>query len=170
MSQSMDDRVAQAMAQLAAAQEAATAARAKLDAASTTAHSADRAVRVTVGAKGELTSLEFLDGKYRSMAAGQLSAAVLEAANRARAEMARLVVDTIDPLSRMTVRDGAAPQETDVDWDSIFGNLLSETAVDDRSTSMKGFRDEIVEDDEETVTRPGAGEAGDRRQGRGESA
>lgn len=69
MSQPMQDRVERAMAHLKAAEQAAASARAELDAASVTARSTDRSVRVSVGAKGELTSLEFLDGKYRTMAA-----------------------------------------------------------------------------------------------------
>ncbi|MFE7810859.1 YbaB/EbfC family nucleoid-associated protein [Streptomyces sp. NPDC057433] len=164
MSQSMEDRVAQAMAHLKAAEEAAASARAELDAASVTARSADRSVRVSVGAKGELTSLEFLDGKYRTMAAPQLSAAVLEAANAARAEMARRVVETLDPLTRMTSR-GAAPERMGVDWESVFGSLLSETSVTKgRPTAMSRLRDEIVEDEEEPAAPPGTRGTDDRRQ------
>ncbi|MFH8798141.1 YbaB/EbfC family nucleoid-associated protein [Streptomyces sp. NPDC017936] len=147
MSQPMEDRVAQAMAHLKAAEEAAASARAELDAASVSARSSDRSVRVFVGAKGELTGLEFLDGKYRTMAAAQLSAAVLEAANKARAEMARKVVATLDPLTRMTAR-GAAPERMGVNWESLFGSLLSETAVAEGPTAMSRLRDEIVEDEE----------------------
>lgn len=154
MSQPMEDRVARAMAHLKAAEQAAATARAELDGASATARSADRSVRVSVGAKGELTSLEFLDGKYRTMAAAQLSAAVLEAANTARAEMARRVVDMLDPLTRMTAR-GAAPERMGVDWESVFGSLLSETAVTKGPTAMSRLRDEIVEDDEEPAAPPG---------------
>ncbi|MDN3271144.1 YbaB/EbfC family nucleoid-associated protein [Streptomyces sp. MA15] len=166
MSQPMEDRVAQAMAHLKAAEEAAASARAELDAASATARSADRSVRVSVGAKGELTSLEFLDGKYRTMAAAQLSAAVLEAANTARAEMARRVVDVLDPLTRMTAR-GAAPERMGVDWGSVFGSLLSETAVPKGPTAMSRLRDEIVEDDEEPAAPPRAVRAaGDGRRER----
>lgn len=160
----MEDRVAQAMAHLKAAEEAATSARAELETASVIARSADRSVRVTVGAKGELTSLEFLDGRYRTMAAPQLSAAVLEAANTARAEMARRVVETLDPLTRMTSR-GAAPERMGVDWESVFGSLLSETSVTrNRPTAMSRLRDEIVEDEEESGASSGTRGTGDRRQ------
>ncbi|CAM5387691.1 YbaB/EbfC family nucleoid-associated protein [Streptomyces pilosus] len=155
MSQPMQDRVERAMAHLKAAEQAAASARAELDAASVTARSTDRSVRVSVGAKGELTSLEFLDGKYRTMAAPQLSAAVLEAANKARAEMARRVVATLDPLTRMTAR-GAAPERMGVDWESVFGSLLRETSVAEGPTAMSRLRDEIVEDDEEPAAPPGA--------------
>ncbi|WAU82111.1 YbaB/EbfC family nucleoid-associated protein [Streptomyces sp. Qhu-G9] len=151
MSESIDDRVAKAMAHLKATEEAVAQAQVELNAASVTARSADRSVRVAVGAKGELTSLEFLDGKYRSMAASQLAASVLEAANAARAEMARRVVATLDPLTRMTSR-GLAPERMGVDWSSIFGSLLAETSVEKGPTPMSRLRDEIHEDEEE----PGA--------------
>lgn len=158
----MEDRVAQAMARLEAAEKAADSARRELDSASATARSADRSVRVSVGAKGELTSLEFLDGKYRTMAAAQLSAAVLEAANKARAEMARRVVDTLEPLTRMTM--WGAPERTGVDWESIFGSLLRETSVTKEPTAMSRLRDEIVEDDEEPAAPPVHGTADGRRE------
>ncbi|GAA4792646.1 YbaB/EbfC family nucleoid-associated protein [Streptomyces ziwulingensis] len=154
MSESIDNRVAQAMAHLKATEEAVAKARGELNAASVTAHSADRSVRVAVGAKGELTSLEFLDGKYRSMAASQLSASVLEAANAARAAMARRVVDTLDPLTRLTSR-GTAPERMGVDWGSIFGSLLSETSVRKGPTAMSRLRDEIHEDEEEPAAPAG---------------
>ncbi len=160
----MDDRVAKAMAHLKATEEAVAKAQGELNAASVTARSADRSVRVAVGAKGELTSLEFLDGKYRNMAAAQLSASVLEAANAARAEMARRVVDTLGPLTRMTSR-GLAPERMGVDWGSIFGSLLEETSVEKKPTAMSRLRDEIHEDDEEPPAAP-AGRGGDNtRQG-----
>ncbi|MET9562768.1 MULTISPECIES: YbaB/EbfC family nucleoid-associated protein [Streptomyces] len=165
MSESIDNRVAQAMAHLKATEEAVAKAQGELNAASVTARSADRSVRVAVGAKGELTSLEFLDGKYRSMAASQLAAAVLEAANTARAEMARRVVETLDPLTRMTSR-GLAPERMGVDWGSIFGSLLSETSVDEKGPSpMSRLRDEIHEDDEESAAPTVRGAQNKRQRG-----
>ncbi|MFF3713944.1 YbaB/EbfC family nucleoid-associated protein [Streptomyces phaeochromogenes] len=166
MSPSIEDRVARARAHLKATEEAAAKVRGELAAASVTARSADRSVQVAVGAKGELTSLEFLDGKYRSMAASQLSASVLEAANAARAEMARRVVDTLDPLTRMTA-GGLAPERMGVDWGSVFGSLISETSVEQGSTAMSRLRDEIHEDEdeEEPAPPPGGRGATDKRQG-----
>jgi hypothetical protein len=148
MSQPMQERAARAMDHLKAAEESVASARAELDATSVTARSADRSVRASVGAQGELTGLEFLDGKYRTMAAAQLSAAVLEAANTARAEMTRRVVDTLEPLTRM-IAWGAAPERKGVDWESIFGSLLRETSGTKEPTAMSRLRDEIVEDDEQ---------------------
>ncbi|WP_434587655.1 YbaB/EbfC family nucleoid-associated protein [Streptomyces sp. A5-4] len=162
----MEDRVAQATAHLKATEEAVAGARGELDAASVTARSADRSVRVAVGSKGELTSLEFLDGKYRNMAAPQLSASVLEAANTARAEMARQVVAVLDPLTRMSAR-GPVPERMGVDWGSIFGSLLSETSVAQEPTAMSRLRDEIHEDEDEPPAAPPAdrGTAGKRQGG-----
>ncbi|MFJ8754210.1 YbaB/EbfC family nucleoid-associated protein [Streptomyces sp. NPDC102441] len=164
MSQSIDDRVAQAQANLKATEEAIAQARGELNAASVTARSTDRSVRVTVGPKGELTSLEFLDGAYRSMAASQLADAVLEAANSARAEMARQVVAVIDPITRMTAR-GDVPERMGVDWGSVFGTLLSETSDETDPTPMSRLRDEIHEDDEEPAVPPGGHGTGSKRRG-----
>ncbi|QFR98116.1 YbaB/EbfC family DNA-binding protein [Streptomyces tsukubensis] len=158
----MDDRVARAVAHLKATEEAVARAQGELNASSVTARSGDRSVRVVVGAKGEVTNLEFLDGKYRTMAAAQLSTSVLEAMNAARAEMARRVVHTLDPLTRLTSR-GMAPERTGVDWGSIFGSLIEETSVDRQPTAMSRLRDEIHEDDEETAAPAGRGGEDPRR-------
>ncbi|MDH6622250.1 hypothetical protein M2271_000037 [Streptomyces sp. LBL] len=53
MRESIDNRVAEAMAHLKATEEAVAKAQVGLNAASVTAHSADRSVRVDVGAKGD---------------------------------------------------------------------------------------------------------------------
>ncbi|MGW1505866.1 YbaB/EbfC family nucleoid-associated protein [Streptomyces mirabilis] len=164
MSQPIEQRVAQAMAHLKATEEAVAKAQSELNAASVTARSADRSVRVTVGAKGELTSLEFLDGKYRAMAAAQLSATVLEAVNTARADMARRVVETLDPLVRMSAQ-GTVPERMGVDWDSIFGSMLSENSVAQGPTAMSRLRDEIHEDEEEPTAPPGGRGVPNKRQG-----
>ncbi|GAA3859933.1 hypothetical protein GCM10023084_11900 [Streptomyces lacrimifluminis] len=156
--------MAKAMAHLKATEEAVAKVQGELNTASVTARSGDRSVRVMVGAKGELTGLEFLDGKYRNMAASQLSASVLEAANAARAEMARRVIDTLDPLTRMSAR-GTVPERMGVDWGSIFGSLLSETSVAQGPTAMSRLRDEIHEDEEEPAAPPGGRGAADKRQG-----
>ncbi|MBU6533102.1 YbaB/EbfC family nucleoid-associated protein [Streptomyces sp. NPDC057245] len=171
MSQPIEDRVARARARLKTVEDATASAQSELDAASVSARSADRSVRVSVGAKGELTGLEFLDGRYRTMAAAQLSAAVLEATNLARAEMARRVVDTLEPLTRLTAWDDV-PDRVGVDWKSVFGSLLTETAAPKGPTAMSRLRDEIVEDDEEPPVPPGTSARGteDGRRERQEGA
>ncbi len=67
-----------------------------------------------------MTALTFLDDKYRTMPAGQLAASVLEAAQEARARMARRVMSTFEPF---THANAEAPELTgfDVDWNKIFG-------------------------------------------------
>lgn len=149
MSNPMEDRVAAMTARLQATEKAIARAQGELDAASASSLSSDRTVRAVVGAQGELTTLEFLDGKYRSMAAAQLSASVLEAVNAARAEMTRQVMETFDPIFR--TNPGAGPGNTDISLESFFGSLLGETLDERKSTEMSRFRDEIVEDEEVPV-------------------
>ncbi|MFD9545661.1 YbaB/EbfC family nucleoid-associated protein [Streptomyces sp. NPDC060022] len=153
MSQSMEDRVAKAMAHLKATEEAVAKANAELEQNEATARSADRSVKVTVGSKGDLIGLEFLDGKYKTMAASQLSAAVLEAATQARADMARTVMGVLDPLTKR-VTDGSMSERMGVDWDKIFGSLVSENPDAQKPTAMSRLRDEIHEDEEEQGAAP----------------
>lgn len=149
----MDDRVAQAMAHLKATEEAVAKAEGELSQASETARSADRSVQVTVGAKGDLVGLEFLDGKYKNMNAAQLSSAVLEAANKARAEMARRVIGMLDPITKQ-IPGGGTSERMGVEWDKIFGSMISEPAEAQRPTAMSRLRDEIHEDEEEQAAAP----------------
>lgn len=117
---SIEERLAQAVAELEAIQEGVARAEAELRQASFTVRSRDRAVEVTVGHQGELTALRFLDGKYRTMAAGELAASVLEAAERARTQMSAHVMETLQPFTQPS---GAVPELTgvDIDWAEIFG-------------------------------------------------
>src|SRR4051794_8377132 len=94
MDESIEQRLAQAMAELEATEAAVARAEQELSSATCTVRSPDRAVEVTVSSQGDLTALKFLDGKYRTMAASQLAACVLEAAQEARALMARRVMAT----------------------------------------------------------------------------
>ncbi|WP_307711269.1 YbaB/EbfC family nucleoid-associated protein [Streptomyces sp. V4I23] len=120
---------------------------AELRQASATARSVDRSVQVTVGSKGDLVSVDFLDGKYKTMAASQLSAAVIQAASQARADMARHMVEKMDPVAR-TIAGGAAQEGRELDWEKLLGPLKQEMAADDHApTPMSRLRDEI--DDEE---------------------
>lgn len=151
MSEPMEERLAAAMARVQATQDAVTRAETELRQASVTVQSANRAVRVTVGAQGELRNLEFLDGRYRNMAASELSASVLEAMGQARAEMARQVVDTFAPITA-NLPDGRLAEGTD--WERIFGTLLGEPAAQRKPSAMSRLRDEIHEDDEEPATGP----------------
>ncbi|GGR86096.1 hypothetical protein GCM10010269_26580 [Streptomyces humidus] len=144
---SIEQRLARAMAELEATQQAVAEAEAELRHASCTVRSKDRAVEVTVGHQGELTALRFLDGKYRTMSAGDLAAAVLEAADRARTQMSRQVMETFEPFTRPS---DAVPEMTgvDVDWAAIFGPGVQEGAHTASAPSRNRLRDEIHEDGE----------------------
>ncbi|MFF3243769.1 YbaB/EbfC family nucleoid-associated protein [Streptomyces sp. NPDC002870] len=162
MSGSLEDRITQAMAHLKAIDEAAAKAEGELLQASEAAQSADRSVQVTVGPKGELTDLEFLGGKYKNMTAVQLSAAVLEAANKARTEMASRVIATLDPIAKMVPGEGTSDQMS-INWEKIFGSLSGKQSEEQRSAVASRFRDEIHEDDEERIAAPSENGAGARK-------
>ncbi|MFJ7078537.1 YbaB/EbfC family nucleoid-associated protein [Streptomyces sp. NPDC098781] len=155
MNDHLAERLSKARAELAATREAVSRAERELRDASMTVTSRDRSVEVTVGPQGELTQLRFLDGKYKSMGAAQLAAAVLEAAQQGRAQMARRVVDTFQPLVTRHSRDPeteasavTAGAGLGVDWDKIFGSLLSVAQPGGRSGRPVGdrLRDEMDED------------------------
>ncbi len=141
----MEERVAQTMARLKETEEAVARARHSLNQASASARSSDRSVRVTVGAKGDLTHLEFLDGKYRTMPPAKLSGAVLEAVNAARAQMARQVVDLVGPVIDRSP-GGTGLKDVEVDWNDIFGSLLEGPSRAATRTPMSRLRDEIHDD------------------------
>jgi DNA-binding protein YbaB len=146
---SIEQRLAQAMAELEATQKAVAEAEEELRHASCTVRSRDRAVEVTVGHQGELTELRFLDGKYRNMTAGELAGSVLEAAERARTQMSRQVMETFEPFTRPS---DAVPEMTgmDVDWAAIFGPGVQEAAhTAPGGPSRNRLRDEIHEDAED---------------------
>ncbi len=94
LNEEMAARVAEARERLASTKAAVARAKAELSEASTTVRSKDRSVEVTVGSQGELKRVKFLDDRYRTMEAAQLSAAIVEAAGKGRAVMARRVKDT----------------------------------------------------------------------------
>ena len=77
---SREQRITDAMAHLEATEAAVAKAEAELREKSVTMRSPDRSVEVTVGHQGELVGLRFLEGKYRTMAAAELAAVVLETA------------------------------------------------------------------------------------------
>ncbi|MFE6826201.1 YbaB/EbfC family nucleoid-associated protein [Streptomyces sp. NPDC057690] len=142
--ESLEERLAKAMQALESTRAAVADAEQRLREASVTVTSKDRSVEVTVGAQGDLRSLRFQDGTYRSMAPAQLSAVVMETIGRARARMARQVVDTYRPISESVPSLPGMPG-TEIDWDRLFGST-----EDDGSAARKKqggrLRDEIVED------------------------
>ena len=150
MTESMQERLAAAMAELKRTQVAVAQAEESLRAAATKVRSRDRSVEVTVGPQGELTHIRFLDGKYRNMGSAQLSAAVLDAVQEGRAQMARLVLDAFQPLSE---RSGGLPEVTgsEIDWERVFGPLQATAAEGTPGRTGGGrLRDEIHEDADES--------------------
>ncbi|WP_405757707.1 YbaB/EbfC family nucleoid-associated protein [Streptomyces sp. NBC_01420] len=147
-SESIEQRLAKAMAELEETEAAVARAESELAHAEATVRSADRSVEVTVSAQGDMTALTFLDDKYRTMPAGQLAASVLEAAQEARARMARRVMSTFEPF---THANAETPELTgfDVDWNKIFGPGVLEGPTGDRRRGSGRLRDEISEDPED---------------------
>ncbi|MEU6537086.1 YbaB/EbfC family nucleoid-associated protein [Streptomyces sp. NPDC047000] len=137
------------MTELETVQAAVARAETELRRASVTVRSRDRAVEVTVGHQGELAALRFLDGRYRTMAAGELAASVLEAAERARMRMSRRVMETFEPFTRPSA---AVPELTgvDIDWAEVFGPaVLEDRQVPPDHSTRNRLHDEINEDTED---------------------
>ncbi|NJQ02995.1 YbaB/EbfC family nucleoid-associated protein [Streptomyces zingiberis] len=164
MSDSIEDRLAKAVAHLEATKQAAARAQEQLSQASVTVRSRDRSVEVTVNAQGGLGEVKFLDGKYRTMGAAQLSASVMEATRQAQAEMARTVMETFRPLSE-TEGDRPYIEGSGIDWDDLFGPLMAtvEEAETGRPSASDKLRDEIIEDGD---SGNGAGTYGQKGAGR----
>jgi len=148
LNEEMAARVAEARERLASTKAAVARARAELSEASTTVRSKDHSVEVTVGAEGELKRVKFLDEKYRTMEAAQLSAAIVEAAGKGRMVMARRVKEAFSEVRRTGQGDTGVPG-FNLDWDQLFG---SATNGGGRGTTPRRGRpagklhDEIVED------------------------
>ncbi|MFK4103136.1 YbaB/EbfC family nucleoid-associated protein [Streptomyces sp. NPDC019531] len=163
---SMEQRLADAMARIKATEEAVAKAESELRQATVTARSADRTVQVTVGPQGALVGLDFLDAKYKRMAAAQLSSTILQTVEKARGEMAQRVVDTFEPLTKAV--DGESVSEhTGVDWERIFGSFPGGTEQGEQPKTAKDrLRDEIHEDGEEALSAPaGVGKAAKKAKG-----
>ncbi|MEW1550896.1 YbaB/EbfC family nucleoid-associated protein [Streptomyces tsukubensis] len=150
MNEPIQERLAKAVAGLERTRQAVAAAEERLRGADITVRSGDRSVEVTVNAQGQLVDVRFLDGRYRTMGAPQLTAAVLEAARQAQAEMARTVLDTFRPLSE-TVGGRPHIEGSGVDWGDVFGPLLDtvERGSAGRGGASDRLRDEITEDGED---------------------
>jgi DNA-binding protein YbaB len=145
---SIEQRLAQAMAELEATEAAVARAEKQLRRSAMTTLSRDGSVEVTVGPQGELTGLKFLDGKYRSMSAPQLAAAVLDAATEGRQRMARQVMDMLEPLTRPS-RSVPELAGIEIDWTKMFGALDPAPAEGPGARPVRDrLRDEIHEDDE----------------------
>ncbi|MFJ2478093.1 YbaB/EbfC family nucleoid-associated protein [Streptomyces sp. NPDC087659] len=144
-----EQRIAEAMADLEATQASVAKAEEELKHTFVTVRSEDRAVEVTVGAQGELTGLQFLDGKYRNMDAAELAASVLESASEARLQISRKVVQAFKPFTepRMSV---PGMKGLDIDWEKIFGpGVLDDPDGVTRRPGGHHLQDEINEESED---------------------
>ncbi|MGA5444912.1 YbaB/EbfC family nucleoid-associated protein [Streptomyces griseoincarnatus] len=140
-------RLAEATAQLETVQSAAADAERQLSAFTSSAFSPDGSVEVSVGGQGEVTEVKFLDGKYRSMSASQLSEAVLGTIQEARSHHSRMVRDLFEPLTRPSAVMPELPG-MELDWDRILGpaaHVLPEESLP--RTAGDRLRDEIDGDE-----------------------
>lgn len=142
----MQERIAQAMAELQATQAAVARAEAELRQASATVRSSDRVVEATVGAQGELTGLKFLDNKHQNMTGPQLASSIMEAVRQGRAQMARRVMDTFAPFTQPGP-EGSIRRGIDLDWNRVFGSALDGGGQPGSGRSHRNrLLDEIDED------------------------
>lgn len=141
----IDDRVKKAWDDLRAVEAAVQQAEQNLHGTTVTAQSADKKVELTVGAQGELTAIEFPGNGHRAMSGAELSASVLDAAGRARAELARQVMEVFDPLAGM-LSGGPGAEALAVDWNKLFGSALDGFEEPGESAAMSRLRDEIAEE------------------------
>ncbi|WP_244374061.1 YbaB/EbfC family nucleoid-associated protein [Streptomyces griseorubiginosus] len=145
----LEQRLGRAMEELEQLQGAVARAEKRMNDFSAVVVSRDGAVQVSVGPRGELTDLKFLDGKYREMSAPQLAAAVLDAVEEGRHQATREVMRLFKPLTDASSAIVDLPG-TDFDWDRLLGRQDSSRAGRESTWQAANarLRDEISEDDE----------------------
>ncbi|WP_016908790.1 YbaB/EbfC family nucleoid-associated protein [Streptomyces xiaopingdaonensis] len=148
MPDSLEQRLAQAQAELEATEKAVARTEQELRDSSFDAYSSDRSVRATVGPQGELTDLTFLDGKYRGMGAQELAASVLEAAQEARTRMHRHVMALMAPLTEASSSTPELPG-LEVDWAKLFGPEVLEQPAEKEPAEKRAPWQDALRDDEE---------------------
>lgn len=145
----LEQRLARAMEELEQMQGAVARAEKRMNDFSAVVVSRDGSVEVSVGPRGELTDLKFLDGKYREMSAPQLATAVLDAVEEGRLQATREVMRLFRPLTEASPAMGDLPG-MEFDWDRLLGRQDASPAG--RETTWQAanakLRDEISEDDE----------------------
>ncbi|MFD3993252.1 YbaB/EbfC family nucleoid-associated protein [Streptomyces sp. NPDC058548] len=152
---SIEERLAMAIADLEASERAAAQAQEQVRGMRLSATSKDRSVEVTVAGTGEMAAIRFLESKYRSMAAPQLAASVMEAFGNARALASRDVTEVVKPLTDSVNALSSMPGMPDLpgipgttaDWGALIGQFLGPAAPPEPE-------------------RPGDGQGGRRRKGR----
>ncbi|MFJ5143392.1 YbaB/EbfC family nucleoid-associated protein [Streptomyces sp. NPDC088707] len=99
MNDSIQARVEEARAALEATEVRIAEVEEELRGAVSKVRSRDRSVEVTVGPRGELQRIRFLENRYRTMSEAQLASSVMEAVDGARSRMARRVMEAYTPLT-----------------------------------------------------------------------
>lgn len=145
----LEQRLGRAIEELEQLQGAVARAEKRMHAFSAVVVSRDGSVQVSVGPRGELTDLKFLDGKYREMSAPQLAAAVLDAAEEGRRQATQEVMRLFKPLTEASSTVADLPG-TEFDWKSLLGGQEASPAGRQSTWQVANarLRDEISEDDE----------------------
>ncbi|MEV0490194.1 YbaB/EbfC family nucleoid-associated protein [Streptomyces atratus] len=133
---SLEERLAMAIADLDASERAAAQAQEQVRGMRVSATSKDRCVEVTVAGTGEMASIRFLESRYRSMAAAQLAASVMEAFDKARSLASRDVTEAVKPLTDSVNALSSMPgmpelpgiPGTQADWGALIGQFLGPAA------------------------------------------
>ncbi|WP_406382976.1 YbaB/EbfC family nucleoid-associated protein [Streptomyces sp. NBC_01618] len=162
MSNPLEERLAEALAEFEETRTRLDTAAAEASRISATVTAKDRSVEATVGAQGEVTNLRFPTSRYRTMAPAELASAVMSTIAAARSQAAAQLLDIYRPFGPVPgmspdAEGGFAP----VEWDELFAPLREDTDLvvpPSRSTATSGgaLLDELV-DDEESGTGTGKG-------------
>jgi DNA-binding protein YbaB len=99
MTTNYSEQITQSLERLREHQERMAAATAELQASTASATSKDRLVTAKVGPQGQVVSITFHTDGYRAMAPAELSAALVEVLNRARADMGERVIEAMRPFT-----------------------------------------------------------------------
>lgn len=116
---SLQAQMDQALAEIGQKQQQMRAVEEQLLSRSATARSKDRMVSATVTAGGELSTLEFHDERYRTMAKAELADIIVKVVGEARAEMLNQVNEALAPQM-----DGIADLREQLHGGSPWGEFL----------------------------------------------
>lgn len=165
MSNPLEERLAEALAEFEETRGRLDAAAAEAAAISVTVTAKDRAVEATVGAQGELTGLRFPTSRYRTMAPAELANVVMTTIASARAQAGSRLRDIYRPFGPVPGLSADAPGGfAPVDWEDLFAPLREDADLVVPSSRSAGpssggaLLDELVDDEDSgTGTAAGAG-------------
>ncbi|MFJ6379001.1 YbaB/EbfC family nucleoid-associated protein [Kitasatospora sp. NPDC092039] len=119
-------QIEQAMAALEEQQVKMAAAAKELEAATASVTSKDRLLTAVVGAQGQVVSLTFHTTAYRSMAPGELSKAIIDVLNTARADLGDRVAATMSGFSGL--------------GETLAASMVGGTELDDLFAPLRQMR------------------------------